>query len=210
MTRELVLEKVLRVGAKQRDHREISEINLEILIGFFSLPIAGKISSEHRANSRFEKPSDYVQYLHEGDYLNRTNKLLACLESLRVALTSNPISWIKDFGEDGINEIVSLLRYCKTVPRRMHKIEYECLRCLKAILNNSWGLNVILTPDQHAVVLLLAQCIDTTQPHTMCEAIKLLSALTLLKDLTISLISTPLLTLSVTIFFLLIPFNYSP
>ncbi|XP_040164225.1 protein diaphanous [Anopheles arabiensis] len=144
--------------------------------------VKGKISSEHRANSRFEKPSDYVQYLHEGDYLNRTNKLLACLESLRVALTSNPISWIKDFGEDGINEIVSLLRYCKTVPRRMHKIEYECLRCLKAILNNSWGLNVILTPDQHAVVLLLAQCIDTTQPHTMCEAIKLLSALTLLKD----------------------------
>uniref|UniRef100_A0A182VTV7 Diaphanous n=1 Tax=Anopheles minimus TaxID=112268 RepID=A0A182VTV7_9DIPT len=147
-----------------------------------SLPVSGKISAEHRANSRFEKPSDYVQYLHEGDYSNRSNKLLGCLESLRVALTSNPISWIKDFGEDGINEIVNLLRYCKTVPRRMHKIEYECLRCLKAILNNSWGLNVILTPDQHAVVLLLAQCVDATNPQTMCEAIKLLSALTLLKD----------------------------
>uniref|UniRef100_A0A182MPH3 Diaphanous n=1 Tax=Anopheles culicifacies TaxID=139723 RepID=A0A182MPH3_9DIPT len=144
--------------------------------------VKGKISAEHRANSRFEKPSDYVQYLHEGDYSNRYIKLLGCLESLRVALTSNPISWIKDFGEDGINEIVSLLRYCKSVPRRMHKIEYECLRCLKAILNNSWGLNIILTPDQHAVVLLLAQCIDATNPQTMCEAIKLLSALTLLKD----------------------------
>uniref|UniRef100_A0A182RGP4 Diaphanous n=1 Tax=Anopheles funestus TaxID=62324 RepID=A0A182RGP4_ANOFN len=144
--------------------------------------VKGKISAEHRANSRFEKPSDYVQYLHEGDYSNRSSKLLGCLESLRVALTSNPISWIKDFGEDGINEIVTLLRYCKSGPRRMYKIEYECLRCLKAILNNSWGLNVILTPDQHAVVLLLAQCVDATNPQTMCEAIKLLSALTLLKD----------------------------
>uniref|UniRef100_A0A182PKU2 Diaphanous n=1 Tax=Anopheles epiroticus TaxID=199890 RepID=A0A182PKU2_9DIPT len=144
--------------------------------------LPSKISSEHRANSRFEKPSDYVQYLHEGDYSNRSSKLLACLESLRVALTSNPISWIKDFGEDGINEIVLLLRYCKSGPRRMPKIEYECLRCLKAILNNSWGLNEILTPDQHPVVHMLAQCIDATFPQTMCEAIKLLSALTLLKD----------------------------
>uniref|UniRef100_A0A182NAZ0 Diaphanous n=1 Tax=Anopheles dirus TaxID=7168 RepID=A0A182NAZ0_9DIPT len=147
-----------------------------------AIEFSSKSSSEHRANSRFEKPSDYVQYLHEGDYSNRSSKLLACLESLRVALTSNPISWIKDFGEDGINEIVTLLRYCKSVPRRMSKIEYECLRCLKAIMNNSWGLNVILSPDQHAVVLLLAQCIDTTHPQTRCEAIKLLAALSLVKE----------------------------
>ncbi|XP_053672897.1 protein diaphanous isoform X2 [Anopheles nili] len=141
----------------------------------------GKSSSE-RANSRFEKPSDYVQYLHEGDYLNRSSKMLACLESLRVALTSNPISWIKDFGEDGVNEIVTLLRYCKSVPRRLPKIEYECLRCLKAIMNNSWGLNVILSPDQHAAVLLLAQCIDASNPQVMCEALKQLSVLCLIKE----------------------------
>uniref|UniRef100_A0AAG5DR30 Diaphanous n=1 Tax=Anopheles atroparvus TaxID=41427 RepID=A0AAG5DR30_ANOAO len=144
--------------------------------------VKGKTSTEHRANSRFEKPSDYVQYLRDGDYASRAAKVLACVESLRVALTSNPISWIKDFGEDGINEIVTLLRFCKSVPRRMQKVEYECLRCLKAIMNNSWGLNVILSPDQHAAVLLLAQCIDSSHPPTMCEAIKLLSAVSLIKE----------------------------
>ncbi|XP_052870339.1 protein diaphanous [Anopheles cruzii] len=144
--------------------------------------VKGKTSNEHRANSRFEKPSDYVHYLREGDYASRSAKVLACVESLRVALTSNPISWIKDFGEDGIDEIVTLLRFCKSSPRRFQKIEYECVRCLKAIMNNSWGLNVILTPDQHAAILLVAQCIDASNPQTMCEAVKLLSAVSFIKE----------------------------
>uniref|UniRef100_A0A2M4BBJ2 Putative rhoa gtpase effector dia/diaphanous n=1 Tax=Anopheles marajoara TaxID=58244 RepID=A0A2M4BBJ2_9DIPT len=147
-----------------------------------SMHLKGKTSSEHRANSRFEKPSDYVQYLREGEYPSRSAKILACVESLRVALTSNPISWIKDFGEDGIDEIVTLLRFCKGSNRRFQKIEYECLRCLKAIMNNSWGLNVILTPDQHPAIMLVAQCIDASTPQTMCEAVKLLSAVSLIKE----------------------------
>ncbi|XP_055641138.1 protein diaphanous [Toxorhynchites rutilus septentrionalis] len=144
--------------------------------------VKGTTSSEHRANSRFEKPIDYIQYLRDGDFISRIPKILQCVESLRVALTSNPISWIKEFGEPGIDEIVNLLRHCKSNPRRFEKIEYECLRCLKAVMNNSWGLNVILTPDQHAAVLLLAQSVDANKPHTMCEAVKLLAAICLVKE----------------------------
>ncbi|XP_058818209.1 protein diaphanous [Topomyia yanbarensis] len=144
--------------------------------------VKGKTNTEHRANSRFEKPIDYIQYLRDGDFISRIPKILQCMESLRVALTSNPISWIKEFGEPGIDEIVNLLRNCKSNPRRFEKIEYECLRCLKAIMNNSWGLNVILTPDQHAAVLLLAQSVDAGKPHTMCEAVKLLAAICLVKE----------------------------
>lgn len=144
--------------------------------------LKGKTNTDHRANSRFEKPADYIAYLQDGDFISRIPKVLQCVESLRVALTSNPISWIKEFGEDGIDEIVNLLRHCKSNPRRFEKIEYECLRCLKAIMNNSWGLNVILTPDQHAAVLLLAQSVDANKPHTMCEAVKLLAAICLVKE----------------------------
>ncbi|XP_055592579.1 protein diaphanous-like [Uranotaenia lowii] len=144
--------------------------------------VKGKTNTEHRANSRYEKPIDYIQYLRDGDFISRIPKVLQCVESLRVALTSNPLSWIREFGEDGINEIVNLLRHCKSNPRRFEKIEYECLRCLKAIMNNSWGLNVILTPDQHAAVLLLAQSVDAAKPHTMCEAVKLLAAIGLVKE----------------------------
>lgn len=98
-----------------------------------------------------------------------------------MALTSNPISWIKEFGESGIDEIVNLLRDSKR-RRDYEKIEYECIRCLKAVVNNTWGLNVLLRPDQHAAVLLLAQCLDPNKPQTMCEAVKLLAGFCLIQE----------------------------
>jgi diaphanous 2 len=103
------------------------------------------------------------------------------VESLRVALTSNPISWIKEFGESGIDEIVNLLGECKR-RRDYDKIEYECIRCLKAVVNNTWGLNVLLKPEQHAAVLLLAQCLNPNKPQTMCEAVKLLAGFCLIQE----------------------------
>ncbi|CAO1423226.1 unnamed protein product [Diamesa tonsa] len=141
--------------------------------------LKGKASSEHRSNSRFEKPRDYIDYLKDVEH--STNKIYQCIESLRVALTSNPISWIKEFGEAGIDEIVNLLRECKK-RRDFDKIEYECIRCLKAVVNNTWGLNVLLKPDQHAAVLLLAQCLDPQKPQTMCETVKLLAGFCLIQE----------------------------
>ncbi|XP_065358658.1 protein diaphanous [Calliphora vicina] len=138
--------------------------------------LKGKNSLEHRANSKFEKPLDYIEYLRNGEHSE--NKIYACIESLRVALTNNPLSWIKEFGEDGIDEIIKLLRRCKQEQR----IELECIKCLKAIMNNTWGLNLVLTPDQHTVVLLLAQSLDPRKPSTMCEAVKLLASFCLVHD----------------------------
>lgn len=108
-------------------------------------------------------------------------KIHGCLESLRVALTSNPLSWMKDFGEDGIHEIVTLLQSCQR-NRHFDKIEYECIRCLKAIVNNTWGLNLILKPDLHPAVLLLAQSIDPKKPQTMCEAVRLFAGFCLVAE----------------------------
>lgn len=142
--------------------------------------LAGKMSSEQRSNSRFEKPCDYIDYLKENPDRS-PHKIYQCVESLRVALTSNPISWIKEFGEAGIDEIVNLLRESRR-RREYDKIEYECIRCLKAVVNNTWGLNVILKPDQHAAVLLLAQCLDPNKPQTMCEAVKLLAGFCLIQE----------------------------
>ncbi|XP_032293909.1 protein diaphanous isoform X1 [Drosophila virilis] len=133
----------------------------------------GKNSLERRANSRFEKPNDYIEYLQNGEHSE--NKVYQCVESLRVALNSNTISWIKAFGEAGIEQIEKLLARAKK-DRTYDRIEFEAIRCLKAIMNNTWGLNVVLTPDQHSVVLLLAQSLDPRKPQTMCEALKLLAS----------------------------------
>lgn len=155
-------------------------IFLSRVMCFFCLIFSGKTST--LTNSGFEKPSEYIFYLKEG--VHSPTKLLTCLERLRVALTNKPISWIKEFSEDGIDEIVCILQKCKPKNLRDYeKIEFECVRCLKAVLNNAWGLNVVLTPDHHAVVLTLAQCLDVSKPQTMCEAVKLLSAFCLLQQL---------------------------
>lgn len=100
---------------------------------------------------------------------------------MRVALTSNPISWIKEFGEDGINEIILLLRRCLK-ERGFDRIELECIRCLKAVMNNTWGLNLVLTPELHTVVLLLAHYLNPLKPQTMCEAVKLLASFCLVPE----------------------------
>ncbi|XP_055376357.1 protein diaphanous [Condylostylus longicornis] len=141
--------------------------------------LKGKNSLEHRSNSKFEKPNHYIEYLQAGEHSEQ--KFYQCIENLRVALTSNPISWIKEFGEIGINEIVNLWRRCKQ-ERNYDRIEFECLRCLKAFMNNTWGLNLILKPDQHTVLLLLAQSLDPRKPHIMTEALKLLASFCLVPE----------------------------
>ncbi|KAH8381058.1 hypothetical protein KR200_004223, partial [Drosophila serrata] len=135
--------------------------------------LKGKNSLERNTNSRFERPIDYVEYLQNGEHSE--HKVYQCVESLRVALTSNPISWIKEFGVAGIGQIEKLLTRAKK-DRTYDRIEFEAIRCLKAIMNNTWGLNVVLNPDQHSVVLLLAQSLDPRKPQTMCEALKLLAS----------------------------------
>lgn len=141
--------------------------------------LLGKSSLENRGHSRFEKPQDYIDYMRDKDH--SPHKIHACLESLRVALTSNPLSWMKEFGEDGINEIVIQLQSCKPT-RDYEKIEYECIRCLKAIVNNTWGLNLILKPELHPALLLLARCINPKKQQTMSEAVRLLAGFCLIAE----------------------------
>lgn len=140
----------------------------------------GKASLEHRSNSRYEKPVDYIMYIRDNEQ-HSPHKIHACLESLRVALTSNPISWIKDFGGEGIHEILMMLKNFEH-RREYDKILFESIRCLKAIMNNTWGLNLILTPDEHPVLNLLAACISTDKSQTMCEALRLLAGFCLVSD----------------------------
>lgn len=60
---------------------------------------------------KFDKPSDYISYLTQyskPDLVN-LNKLLNCVESLRIALTNNPLSWVREFGYKGMKEIFRIL-----------------------------------------------------------------------------------------------------
>ncbi|KAL5279933.1 DIAPH1 family protein [Megaselia abdita] len=141
--------------------------------------LKGKGALEHRSNQKFDKPYDYLEYLRNTDHT--PNKIYSCLEQLRVALTSNTLSWIKEFGELGVQEIIKLLSRCRQ-ERGLDKIEYESIRCLKAIMNNSWGLNLVLAPDRSEVVHILALCVNPRKPQITIEALQLLASFCLIVD----------------------------
>ena len=41
----------------------------------------------------------------------RSEKRIQVLESIRVSLKSNPVSWVQEFGTDGLNQILHHLTY---------------------------------------------------------------------------------------------------
>lgn len=119
----------------------------------------------------------YIQDLKSG--LGDSN-LLACLESLRVSLNNNPVSWVQNFGAEGLACLLDILRRLQEdqTLSRDSKSEHEIIRCLKAFMNNNFGIKTMLEAEDG--VLLLAKSVDPTVPAMMVDALKLLSALCIL------------------------------
>nr|CAD7437653.1 unnamed protein product [Timema bartmani] len=135
-----------------------------------------KGSSAQENYSKFVKPIDYIQYLGTSDL--SANKLYKCIESLRIALTNNPLSWVQEFGTTGLNQVLSLLNDCNRNDSRYDRIQSECIRCIKAIMNNTVGLKQMFS--QNEALTIVARSLDPTKPSVMLEAVKLLAAVCLI------------------------------
>lgn len=61
--------------------------------------------------NRFNEPEDYHKYIEQ--HVNTENiiisKLQNCVESLRVALANNPLSWVEKFGSEGLKKLLQVL-----------------------------------------------------------------------------------------------------
>lgn len=60
---------------------------------------------------RFNDPEDYHKYLEQhinSEYVN-LNKFQNCIESLRVSLANNPVSWVEKFGSSGLQLLIQVL-----------------------------------------------------------------------------------------------------
>ncbi|XP_041359687.1 protein diaphanous homolog 2-like isoform X2 [Gigantopelta aegis] len=119
-------------------------------------------------------PEAFVMELANADL--KGDKRLRILESLRVSLTSNPVSWLQEFGERGLNGILRNLTYCCDL-KAERRSTYECVRCLKAYMNNKFGLMQILNHEE--ALTILSRTIDPADPPTMLEAVRLLAAVCL-------------------------------
>ncbi|GLD67347.1 protein diaphanous homolog 1 isoform X1, partial [Lates japonicus] len=122
----------------------------------------------------------YIQEL-KSDY--RDAQLLSCLESLRVSLNNNPVSWVQNFGDEGLALLLSLLRKLQEekdeFPMMGVKCQHEIIRCLKAFMNNKYGLKSMLESDEG--IPLLVRAVNPRVPHMMVDAVRLLSAISILE-----------------------------
>uniref|UniRef100_A0A663FDI7 Diaphanous related formin 3 n=1 Tax=Aquila chrysaetos chrysaetos TaxID=223781 RepID=A0A663FDI7_AQUCH len=126
-------------------------------------------------NSRKISPQEFIQELKSG---STDERLVTCLESLRVSLTSNPVSWVENFGREGLGLLLDVLERLvetknqdKVVKRSQHKV----IQCLRAFMNNKYGLERILGEERS--LLLLIKAIDPKQTNMMTDIVKLLSAM---------------------------------
>uniref|UniRef100_G1QJL9 Protein diaphanous homolog 2 n=1 Tax=Nomascus leucogenys TaxID=61853 RepID=G1QJL9_NOMLE len=129
-------------------------------------------------NSKHECTLSSQEYVHELRSGISDEKLLNCLESLRVSLTSNPVSWVNNFGHEGLGLLLDELE--KLLDKKQQenidkKNQYKLIQCLKAFMNNKFGLQRILGDERN--LLLLARAIDPKQPNMMTEIVKILSAI---------------------------------
>ncbi|XP_027029138.1 protein diaphanous homolog 1 isoform X2 [Tachysurus fulvidraco] len=132
-----------------------------------------------------ESSKSAVMYIQELRTEPRDTQLLSCLESLRISLNNNPVSWVQTFGQEGL---ILLLNFLKKLQDEKEenpnsgvgvKCQHEIIRCLKAFMNNKYGLKAMLASADG--IPLLVRAINPSIPHMMVDAVKLLSAICILE-----------------------------
>uniref|UniRef100_A0A8C6NHZ2 Diaphanous related formin 1 n=1 Tax=Nothobranchius furzeri TaxID=105023 RepID=A0A8C6NHZ2_NOTFU len=103
----------------------------------------------------------YIQEL-KSDY--RETQLLSCLESLRVSLTSNPVSWVQNFGNEGLALLLNRLR--RLQEEKDDEIMYSHCACFLC--------------SEEGIPLLVRSMVPRV-PVMMVDAVKLLSAISILE-----------------------------
>uniref|UniRef100_A0A8C1Y6X1 Diaphanous related formin 1 n=1 Tax=Cyprinus carpio TaxID=7962 RepID=A0A8C1Y6X1_CYPCA len=137
------------------------------------------------AKSQKESSKSALIYIQELKTDLRDTQLLSCLESLRVSLNNNPVSWVQTFGAEGLALLLTFLKKLqdeKEEPLNAGigvKCQHEIIRCLKAFMNNKHGLKAMLTSAEG--IPLLVRSINPKVPHMMVDVVKLLSAICILE-----------------------------
>ncbi|KAM5180967.1 protein diaphanous homolog 3 [Mantella aurantiaca] len=126
-------------------------------------------------SSRQISPQEFIHELKTG---STDERLVSYLDSLRVSLTSNPVSWVENFGHDGLGLLLDILE--RMVDGKCHekiekRIQHKVVQCLKAFMNNKHGLERIMGEERS--LSLLAKAMDHRQPNMMTDVVKLLSAI---------------------------------
>ncbi|XP_041460766.1 protein diaphanous homolog 2-like isoform X3 [Lytechinus variegatus] len=120
------------------------------------------------------KPGDYVIELHS-TAASDTSRYHSILSSLRVSLTSNPISWVQQFGEKGLDVILKILQdYNQREGKKYADVRHECIKCIKAFMNNKYGIQTVFAKDR--AIIHIASVLNPQYENMMIDTTKLLAA----------------------------------
>ncbi|KAJ6661678.1 hypothetical protein lerEdw1_013200 [Lerista edwardsae] len=123
------------------------------------------------------------EFIYELKSATTDERLFSCLESLRVSLTSNPVSWVENFGHEGLELLLDILERLVEAKRQekiLKKVQHKIIQCLKAFMNNKYGLERIM--GEQRSLLLLSKSIDPEQISMMTDVVKLLSAICIIGE----------------------------
>uniref|UniRef100_A0A8K9V8R0 Diaphanous related formin 2 n=1 Tax=Oncorhynchus mykiss TaxID=8022 RepID=A0A8K9V8R0_ONCMY len=155
----------------------------EMVVQYISATAKSVLRGGGLRNSKHECTLSSQEYIHELRSGISEDKLLICLESLRVSLTSNPVSWVNNFGHEGLGLLLDALDKLldKKQPESIDKRnQHKLIQCLKAFMNNKYGLQRILGDERS--LHLLARAIDPKQTSMMTEIVKILSAICIIGE----------------------------
>uniref|UniRef100_A0A8C3RZC5 Diaphanous related formin 1 n=1 Tax=Chelydra serpentina TaxID=8475 RepID=A0A8C3RZC5_CHESE len=97
--------------------------------------------------SQKESSKSAMIYIQELKSNLRDAQLLGCLESLRVSLNNNPVSWVQNFGAEGLNCLLDILK-------RLHDEKDEAPRSWRLCMSMGFilpliSLELLLIPSSH-------------------------------------------------------------
>lgn len=167
MMEDMNLNEAKKTPLREKDLNTKREMVIQYM---FTASKIGSLRSSHQIS-----PQEFLGELKSGVMDER---LFACLDSLRVSLTSNPVSWVQSFGHEGLGLLLDILERLllkKQQEKMDKKNQHKVVQCLKAIMNNKYGLDRILGEEKS--LSLLAKAIDPSQSAMMTDVLKLLSAI---------------------------------
>ena len=117
----------------------------------------------------------YLRSLKEG--LSCKN-LLRDLVDLEVALRTEPLTWVSEFlkfgGDDSLLDLLNRLNQKNSFINDERECQYQCIRALKALMNNTIGFQSVMEYPNGVDILAMAMDCDNLKMKTV--VIQLLAA----------------------------------
>nr|XP_010781504.1 PREDICTED: protein diaphanous homolog 3-like [Notothenia coriiceps] len=147
--------------------------------------LSSKITSEKEILALFEKMMEDMNLneekktpLRDKDLSTKRDMVIQYVFTASKTVMLLLTSWVQSFGHEGLGLLLDILErslFKKQQEKLDKKNQHKVVQCLKAVMNNKYGLDRILGEEKS--LALLARAIDPTQSAMMTDVVKLLSAI---------------------------------